>query len=294
MNFDRDDTALIDSLPSHLEVGGMMLKATPKTEGGRRFIYIEASNEIKDQQSEIVMAKALADSSDYYLKFGNLDIDHYTQIGAKRGIPNYASFEIGRPLAVRIDRDITFVKGEVFSGEGVAAEQANLFWSSITDIDPPQRWYPSVGGAVTGKGVAIDELTKSKVAVVTSVRWTNIGFSKTPVNASLPTVSTVAFGPLAKSWGAMLKGMEAGYGSDSAALTGGAALRVQSLDRQLMSYMDFRDQFANAIRNGEVKEMTQAGFIKVVQERFDLPAAHAAKYVERFLTDLQAALKEKR
>ncbi|MCE3605750.1 hypothetical protein LXA47_19380 [Massilia sp. P8910] len=294
MEFDRDTTALFDTLPSFLEVGGMMLKATPQTEGGHRFIYIEASNEMKDQQNEIVLAKALADSADYYLKFGNLDIDHYTQIGAKRGIPNYESFEIGRPVAVRIENDATFVKGEIFAGEGPAAERANQFWSSITDISPPQRWYPSVGGAVTGKGVAVDDLTKSKVGVITAVRWTNIGFSKTPVNANLPTVSTSAFGPLAKSWGAMFKGLEAGGGSDVATLTGGAAMRVQSLDRQVMSYTDFRDQFANVVRSGEVKEMSQSGFVRAAKERFDLPAAHAAKYVEQFLTDLKAALKEKR
>jgi hypothetical protein len=294
MDQDRDNELLENSLPHFLEAGGMMLKATPMAEGRDRFIYIEASNELKDQQGEKVLAKALADSADYYLKFGNLDIDHYTQIGAKRGIPNYESFEIDRPVAVSIADGVTFVKGQIFTGEGPAAERANQFWSSITDINPPQRWYPSVGGAISDKGVEIDPLTKSRVAVIRKVRWTNIGFSKTPVNASLPTISTAAFGPLAKSWGAMLKGLEAGYGSDSASLAGGAAMRVQSLDKQLMSYMDFRDQFSNAIRNGDVNEMTQAGFISAAQQRFDLPADTAEKYVERFLTDLQAALKEKR
>jgi len=296
MNEELENLALLDALPDHITVGGgQMLKATPVTEGRDRFVYIEASNQMRDLQGEIVLAKALAESADYYLKFGNLDLEHYTQIGAKKGIPNYESFEIGRPIEVRVQNDVTFVKGQIFCGQGPAAERANQFWSSITDISPPQRWYPSVGGGVADKGVGTDA-RGNKVAVIRQVRWTNIGFSKTPVNPTLSTISTSAFGPLAKSWGAamLLKGLEAGGGSDVATLTGGAALRVQSLDQQLMSYVDFRDQFASLIHGGEVKTMTQPGLIQAAQERFDLPAEAAADYIERFLTDLQSALQEKR
>lgn len=292
---EQQDNLLLDSLPSHLTIGGDLLKATPMEEGGRRFIYMEASNQIKDQQSEILLAKALADSADYYLKFGNLDIDHYTQIGAKRGIPDYMAYEVGVPVEVRIESDHTFVKGELKKGDGLAALKANMLWSSLTEVSPPERWYPSVGGAVIDRQIDIDPATGAKTAVITKVRWTNIGFSKTPVNDNLPTIATAAFGPMAKSWGAaMFKGLEAGYGSDSASLTGGAALRVQSLDKRLMSYWDFRDQFANAINNGEVKEMTLPGLEQVAQERFELSPEDAAKYVEQFLNDLQRALKEKR
>lgn len=272
-----------------------MLKATPAAEGANRFIYIEASNEMRDQQGEIVLSKALAESADYYLRYGNIDIDHFTQIGAKKGIPNYDAYEIGRPVSVRVENGKTFVKGQIFTGEGRAAERANLFWSSLTEINPPQRWYPSVGGAISGKSAIEDPATGRKVPVVTGVRWTNVGMSRTPVNASVPTASTAAFGPLAKSWEAalMFKGMEAGYGSDSATLTGGAALRIQSLGDD-SPYKKFRDQFAAAIQRGEVKEMTQPGMTRAAQERFDFSAAAAAEFVERFLSDLQAGLKEKR
>jgi hypothetical protein len=284
-----NDILLLDTLPVHLAVGGQMLKATPATEGAERFVYIEASNEAKDQQGEKVLAQALANSADYYLKFGNLDIDHYTQIGAKRGIPDYMAYEIGVPVAVRIENGTTFVKGHIKAGSGAAAQKADLFWSSLTEVSPPERWYPSVGGAVTGKAVELDG-RGNKTAVITGVRWTNIGFSKTPVNDNLSTVGTTAFGPLAKSWGAMMKGLEAGYGTDSASLTGGAALRVQSLDTKLMSYWDFRDQFANAIQTGSVADMSQQGFVAAAQKLFAIPAAHAARYVQRFLNDLQFAL----
>jgi hypothetical protein len=294
MEPDQENSALLDALPSHIEVGGMLLKATPAIEDGGRFVYIEASNEIKDQQNEVLLAKALAESADYYLKFGNLDIDHYTQIGAKRGIPDYMAYEIGKPIAVRIEDGRTFVKGQIKTGEGPAALKANLFWSSLTDVNPPERWYPSVGGGVAGREIAIDRDTGAKHAVITKVRWTNIGFSKTPVNANVPTVATEAFGPLAKSWGLMFKGLEAGGGSDVATLTGGAALRVQSLDTKLMSYWDFRDQFAAFIKGGGLKEMTVPAMEQAAQQRFELPAKSAKEYVKRFLIDLQSALKEKR
>lgn len=289
------DSLLLEALPTHLAVGGMMLKATPAIEAGERFIYIEASNELKDQQNERVLAKALAESADYYLKFGNLDLDHYTQIGAKRGIPDYPAYEIGVPVAVRIEGGTTFVKGQIKSGEGPAALKANLFWSSLTDVNPPERWYPSVGGAVMGKAIEIDA-EGNKIGVITKVRWTNIGMSKTPVNDNLPSATTAAFGPLAKSWGSMLKGLEAGYGTDSATLTGGAAMRGQSLDTQLMSYFDFRNQFANAIQMGSAGNTAQqSSLVEAAQKLFGLPAAYAARYVKRFLNDLQLALiKEKR
>jgi len=293
MDYDDNDQLLLDALPSHLAVGGMLLKATPAMEGGRRFVYIEASNEMRDQQGERVMAKALAESAEYYLKFGNLDLDHYTQIGAKRGIPDYPAYEIGVPIAVRAEEGVTFVKGEIKTGEGPAALKANLFWSSLTDVSPPERWYPSIGGGVAARSIEIGA-DGSRVGVITAVRWTNIGFSKTPVNDTLSTVSTTAFGPLAKSWGAMFKGLEAGGGSDVATLTGGAALRVQSLGKKLV-YTQFRDEFASLIRGGGFAVTDIASLNEAAHKRFGLPAATAARYVQRFLTDLQLALtKEQR
>ena len=289
-----EDAALLDSVPAYLSIT-QMLKATPAVEAGERFIYLEASNEQVDQQGEVVLAKALADSSAYYLKFGNLDIDHYTQIGARAGIPNYELFEIGRPVAVTVRDGRTFVKGQVYAGQGAAADKANAFWSSLTEVSPPARWYPSVGGAVTGKSVVIDPATRSKRAVINKVRWSNIGFSKTPVNANLATVSTVPFGALAKSWDALgfdfAKAIEAGYGTDSASLAGGAALRRQSLDTGVLSYWDFRDDMASRIRSGEVATNKPAEMVKAAQRIYGMSADIAAASVGRFLGDLQNGLR---
>ena len=284
-----EERGLLDAVPSYLSIS-QMFKATPVAEGADRFIYLEASNESLDQQGEIVLAKALADSSAYYLKFGNLDIDHYTQIGARSGIPNYEMYEIGRPIEVNVKDGATFVKGQIYSGSGPAAERANSFWSSLTDLNPPARWYPSVGGSVIGKSVVIDPDTKAKKAVINKVRWTNIGFSKTPVNPSLATVSTVPFGALAKSLCVdgfdFRKAIEAGYGTDSAALAGGGALRKQSLEPGLLSYWDFRDALAELLRTGGVSTKP-ADMVKIAQERYGMSPDVAAASVERFLGDLK-------
>ncbi len=267
-----------------------MLKATPLVEGDRRYVYIEASNEALDQQNETVLAKALAESSDYFLRYGNLDIDHITQIGVKAGIPEYELYEIGRPVDVRVDGAKTFVKGEVFTGAGKAAEKANNFWSTLTELNPPQRWYPSVGGQVLARESAVDPKGYHKKSLVTKVRWTNIGFSKTPVNSEVPTVSTVPFGVLAKCWGTagldLEKALEAGYGTNAADLTGGGALRKQSLYGVPLSYFDFREAMGSALSGGQIKNPSARTLAAFASDAWGLPHNKAAEWVERFMRDV--------
>ena len=292
------DAALLGAVPDYLCIT-QMLKATPKIEGGERYIYIEASNEAVDQQGEVVMAKALSDSSDYFLKYGNLDIDHLSMIGPKLGIPNANLYEIGRPVEVKSTGGKTFVKGHIASGEGPAAEQANAFWSGLVDVQPPQRWYPSVGGSVMAKAVEFDPKTQKKRVVITQTRWSNIGFSRTPVNSNVPTVSTMPFGALLKSWGAggidIAKALTAGYGTDSASLSGGGALRTQSLHGSIVSYQQFRDDLAQAIRS------KQAGANPGSQDLVDFSAKtyglsddEASEMVERFMRDLHSKLSQRK
>lgn len=267
-----------------------MLKALPREEGGRRYLFIEASNEAVDYQGEIVLARALAESADYYLRYGNLDLDHVTVTGPRRGPADYALYEVGRPVDVKASRTKTMVKGELFTGEGPTATNANLVWDSLTRLNPPQRWYPSVGGAVLAKSqeVAADG---SRRTVVTKVRWVNIGLSKTPVNLDVPTVSTVPFGLLAKSWGAegldLTKALTmAGGGTDSAAMTGGAALQKQSLDRGVHSYFDYRERMAGAIRKGGIAANPRA-MTAHAREQFGLDPHEAGEWTERMLAEIK-------
>lgn len=297
------DQAMLDALPAFLSIGDMF-KATAAMEGSQRFIYLEASNESRDLQNEVILQKALADSAAYFLRSGNVDLDHFSQIGKPNpakgwpGIPNYESYEIGRPVDVRIDGKSTFVKALINSGTGPAVEKANYFWSSITDVYPPKRWYSSVGGSVLEKSIAIDESTGAKYPVITRVRWSNLAASLQPVNPSVAEISTIPIGVLAKSWGAfgldLRKSLTAGYGTDSATLSGGDALRGSNgaSPDGVLDYWNFRDQFARLIHSGEVGHGIKNMVMEAVS-RFQLSRAVAAEYVERFLDDLKRGLKEK-
>lgn len=278
-----------------------MLKATPHMDGGQRIVYFEASNEGVDQQEEVIAAKALAESADYFKRYGNIDIDHYTLIGkpdpskGRAGIPGCELYEIGRPIDVRQDGKTTFVKSLIYSGVGPAAERANDFWSSITDLNPPQRWYPSVGGSVLAKSVEIDPKTKTRRAIVSKVRWTNIGVSKTPVNQHVGACATIPLGAFAKSWSAagldFAKALEAGYGTDSASLTGGAAMREQSLDGVVQSYFDFRNKLSERMRKGAAgKNPGARELVAFAGKEFSLSPDRAAEWCERFMRDLKNGL----
>ena len=101
-------------IPHYLCISGL-LKARPVTEGARRFLFMEASNEATDLQGEKVLAKSLADSADYFLRYGNIDLDHRTLIPPRPGENPYL-WEIGQPIEARIDGDRTFVNHDFAVG----------------------------------------------------------------------------------------------------------------------------------------------------------------------------------
>jgi hypothetical protein len=293
------DEQLLAGIPEFLSIGSM-LKATPQMDGGNRIVYFEASNEGLDQQGEVIAAKALSESAEYFKRYGNIDIDHYTLIGkpnaeqGRPGIPGCELYEIGRPLDVRQRDGTTFVKAEIYSGTGPAAQRANDFWSSVTDLNPPQRWYPSVGGSVLAKSVELDKNGMRK-AIIKKVRWNNIGVSKTPVNQHVGTCATIPLGAFAKSWTSagldFAKALEAGYGTDAAALTGGSAMRKQSLDGVVQSYFDFRNKLAGEMRKGAAgKNPGARELVAYAGKQFGLSSDQAAEWCERFMRDLKNGL----
>jgi len=288
-----NDEQLLSDIPDFLSVS-TMLKATPAQMDGKRFIYFEASNEGIDQEGERVLAKALEASAEYYLKFGNLDLDHYTITGIKMGLPNPMLFEIGRPVDVTVRGERTFVKAELYQGSGPLAANANMVWESMTALNPPARWYPSVGGSVMDKAVQFDPATGQKVGLVTKVRWTNVALSRTPVNQHLPAAGTAPIAQFAKSMGGFIvKSLEAGYGTDSATLTGGSALRVQSAGDGFVpqSYFEFRDRLAGAITGRDTKILTVDGLTGYATSHLGLPLDAASEWVSRFISDLKTGLK---
>lgn len=281
---------------------GTMLKARASEESGERFIYLEAAREAMDQQNECVLAKALADSAEHFLKFGNIDIDHKTMpvIAKAYGLSVAESqcHEIGTPEDVRVDGKSVLVKARLYKGDTPLAANANMVWDSMTKLNPPKRWYASVGGATLAKAVGVDPQTKAKATFVTKVRWSNLAISQQPVNQHVSPVSTIPFGALAKCWTPegfdMAKALEASYATDAAAKAGGAALGTQSLDGAPVSYHDFRNKLAAALRAGRVKSQNMAGLTQFSTEKFNLQPDEAADWVDRFLGDLKSSLSKRR
>jgi hypothetical protein len=269
-----------------------LFKASPREEGGERLLYLEASNEKVDQQGERVLAKSLADSADYFLKYGNIDLDHRTLMASAE---NPYLWEIGHPVEVRADGDRTLVKAVLYRGDGAVAANANMVWDSLTRLSPPARWYPSVGGQVLERGTEVDPLTKAQVPVVKRVRWSNIGLSRTPVNSAVPPASVIPAELFAKCCLAsgcldLSKALEAGYGADVSALTGGAALRRQSLDRRPqavlpITYLDVREALAKRLRQRQAS--SPDALVTFATQQFHLSPDEAAAWVERFLRDLR-------
>ena len=286
------DETLLDAVPDYISVGGL-LKASPMEEAGKRLLFIEASNEDVDHQNEIVLQKALQDSADYYLRHGNIDLSHYSLLGPKSGIANFMEFEIGKPISVSVDGQRTFVKAELYRGDSPMARNAEMVWDSITKQSPPSRWYPSVGGSVLAKSIRIDPDTSEKVAVIEKVRWNNIALDRCPVNRTVPEVSTVPVGVFAKSLGGivMAKTLTAGYGTDSAGLTGGSALRVQSLHGTPVTYLDFRDRFADLLQSKRVG-MAPGAMVKAAIKHLGMPEDTAEQFVKQFIFDINQRVKQ--
>lgn len=283
----KTDSELLSTIPEHICVG-TLLKARPHQDAGKRILYIEASNEDVDRQDEVVLQRALVESADYYLRHGNVDLSHYTLLGPKAGIPDYMSYEVGKPLEVRVDGKKTFIKAELYQGDSAMAHNADIVWDSLTKQVPPARWYASVGGSVLSKSIRVDELG-NRVAVVDRVRWNNTALDRCPVNKTVGEVSTVPVGVFAKSLnGFVMKTLAAGYGTDSAVLDGGAALREQSLDG---GYRKFRNKLSGLIRKGAFKGGATGAeryrsLCALAEKSLGVPVAQACAWVDRFLTDL--------
>lgn len=255
----------------------LMLKARPATEGGARFIYFEASNEGVDQQGERVLADALKASKDHFLKFGNIDIDHYTMIGPRMGMTDYQSYEIGQPVDVQFKGERTFVKARLYEGNTPLANKANEVWESMTALNPPAKWYPSVGGAILERSEALDPKTGDKVTLIEKVRWTNVGLSRTPVNQHLPTATTAAVGTFAKSLnGFVLK-----------TLMAAPAAAPITPARPVLSFFAFREQLAKALRTRELTDQSESGLVRWSASTFGMSPTEATDWVHRFLRSLK-------
>lgn len=284
------DSQLLAQVPDFISLGCFM-KASAALENGDRYIYIEASNEDVDHAGEVVSQDALRDQRDFFLRHGNIDLSHYTIMGPKAGIANYLDYEVGKPIDVQFVGKTTLVKAQLYKGtakgSSAMSRNADTVWESMTKQTPPARWYASVGGSVLAKEIRINTETGARYVLVTKVRWNNLALDRCPVNRTVPEISLAPIGIFAKSLGGFVfrKTLEAGYGTDSATLVGGAALRTQSLQGGVMSYEDFIERMRDVCLRLEWKDARSLAALAA--NRLNLSSKVANDWVSRFLRDLE-------
>lgn len=200
-------------------------------EDGRWIVYLEASNELKDQDGEVVDQAALKKAADYYLSHGIISWDH------KHKQTNDPEFIIGEPLDVQFtDEGKTLVKGWLYQQN----EKAKKVWNNIRS--KAKRLGASVGGGILAK--AEDHIRK--------VIWDEVAITHKPINdGTLGNVQLIPFEAFAKalsfsegntSLDEFVKALTAGSGVDASQFTGGRALTPESLQGSTVKYVVKKDE----------------------------------------------------
>jgi len=196
-------------------------------EDGRWIVYLEASNELRDQDGETVDMEALRKAADYYLSHGVISWDH------KHKQTHDPGFIIGEPLEVKFTDDRkTLIKGFLYKFNEIAGKVWRNIRSGATKLGS------SIGGGILAK--AEDKIRK--------VIWDETAITHKPINdGTMGNVRLVPFDAFAKAirctgvcgvtgdkcsdcyMTGFMKALTAGGGVDAAGFTGGRALTHESL-----------------------------------------------------------------
>lgn len=189
-------------------------------EDGKWIVYLQASNELTDQDGEIVEMAALKKAADYYLEHGVLSWDHKHKMTYDPG------FIIGEPLEVRFsDKNETFVKGFLYKSNDIAQKVWKNILSGATKIGA------SIGGGILEKA---DNRIRQVI-------WDETALTHKPVNdKTLGNVSIVPFSVFAKA-------LMAGGGVNPEMFQGGRSLVPESL-QGVVRVDDVKDLFKNVIK----------------------------------------------
>jgi hypothetical protein len=181
--------------------GSVLIKA--EEHGGKWILYLQASNEGLDQESEVILSKALQEAKDYYLSHGVLSWDH------KHKLLHDPGFIVGEPLDVQFSKsNETLVKGWLYQKNPIAKK----LWANIES--GAQKLGASVGGGILAK-------SKNQIAKVV---WDETAITHKPVNdGTLGHVQIMPFSEFAKA-------LMAGGGVDAASYSGGRALSPENMD----------------------------------------------------------------
>ena len=235
-----------------------------KEEDGKWITYLEASNEIRDQDLETTLMKALKDCADYYLTHGVISFDH------KHKELNDPSFIIGEPLAVAFTKDNrTLVKGMLYKENKIAQ---GIFENLLSEST---RFGSSIGGYILHKSNP-----NTPKAIIDKVFWDETAITHKPVNdATLGKVTLIPMTEFAKA-------LMAGGGTNAAEFTGGRALTPENMASAtaVISTVEAETLFKDiwrAIDAGEVNNyLSLIGFIVNCGYTFDV-----ARKIARFLFD---------
>jgi len=164
-----------------------------KGKDGERLIEVEASNESVDSEGDVILQKALLDSSKSFVKSGHIDIDHLSELGDRLGIANPMSYIIGRPTEViDMGKGRTGVRGEIMRAKDGKHDpdknRFDAFWDSM-QADPPVAWRASIYGfPLPG---AVEDCRKSTCDsdatrfLVKGMDWRSLAMTRNPVNTDL-------------------------------------------------------------------------------------------------------------
>lgn len=191
--FDILDRAVVARIPA-------LVKARLPDSSGRRIVEVEASCEKIDFDGDVVLQEALLGSAASFIATGHLDIDHKSEFGMRLGIPDPASYIVGRPLDVTKGPDgRTFVTGQISKSRlgmhDTARHRYDELWDALQQ-DPPVVYYASIYGFPTdydscGTNPQACAAAGATRLVIKGIDWRSLAFTRTPKNTSLQSPATI-------------------------------------------------------------------------------------------------------
>lgn len=224
-----------------------LVKASPDS-SGRRMIEVEASNEIVDQEGDVITQIALLDAAPAFLRSGILDQDHISEIGGRLGIPSPSDWIVGVPSEVKdIGKGRTAVIGELHQPIPGVITKADEIWNGLIK-DPPVRWRASIYGFPKGNDGFVDvrvqkcpEYPAARRYVVKAMTWKSLALTRNPINDAITGSARIvtmksyvdALRLLDPSFGGAVKGYDLGYmgASQPFAMSGVAAAMLAPRSR---------------------------------------------------------------
>jgi len=196
-------------------------------QGSRWMVYLEASNESRDQEEDVTVMKALKDASDFYLTHGVISWDH------QHKLQKDPEFIIGEPVDIAFtETHSTLIKGLLYKENRKAqGVMGNL-------LSKTSRFGSSIGGYILKKAL------ESAGKFIRKVIWDDTAITYKPVNdTTLGKVQLVPFAEFAKA-------LTAGTGVDASTFSGGRALTPESLRGKTVNML-FKD-FLVKVKGGEL------------------------------------------